>query len=194
MVSYYNKPDIDTRRIERFHAIKKEHMPFLSATLWGLTRQHELFSQAMQHALFGVWQKLDTLSKTREPDLALYEIALDANQHAWEHRDEPEEVEPAETHHLSRLFSGRAHLARRVRCTISQLDPFHALLIVLRYMERKQASVIAAFLKCDPAQVELGISHALVELKSKLRMRIKSTLQLHGFANSELADLEVIAV
>ncbi len=194
MVSYYNKPDIDTRRIERFHAIKKEHMSFLSATLWGLTSQRDLFNQAMQCALFGVWQKLDTLSKTREPNLALYEIALDANQHAWEHMNPPQEAKPAESHHLSRLFSGRTHLARRVRYTISQLDPFHALLIVLRYMERKQASVIAAFLKCDQAQVELGISQALVELKSKLRLHIKSHLHLPGFANSELADLELIAV
>jgi DNA-directed RNA polymerase specialized sigma24 family protein len=194
MVSYYNKPDIDTRRIERFHAIKKEHMPFLSATLWGLTSQRGLFNRAMQHALFGMWQKMDTLSKKRESHLALYEIALEANQHAWEHRDEPQETAPAETHHLSRLFSGRTHLAHRVRQTISQLDPFHALLIVLRYMERKQASVIAAFLKCDEAQVEFSITQAVVELKSKLRIHIKSTLQLHGLANSELADLELIAV
>jgi DNA-directed RNA polymerase specialized sigma24 family protein len=194
MVSYNDKPDIDTRRIERFHAMKKEHMPFLSATLWELTCQRDLFNEAMQHALFGVWQQMDTLSKTREPNIALYEIALDANHHAWANIDEPQEMEPAETHHLSRLFSGRSHLPRRVRHTISQLDPFHALLIVLRYMERKQASVIAAFLKCDQAQVEFGISQALVELKSKLRLHIKSHLQLPGFANSELADLELIAV
>jgi DNA-directed RNA polymerase specialized sigma24 family protein len=194
MVSYNNKPDIDTKRIERFHAIKKEHMPFLTATLWELTSQRDLFNDAMQHALFGVWQQLDRQSRTPVPKIALYEIALNANQHAWDQVEAPQEMEPVDTHHLSRLFSGRRQLPRRVRHAISQLDPFHALLIVLRYMERKQASVIAAFLKCDQAQVELGLSQALVELKSRLRIHIKSYLQLQGFSNSELTDLETIAV
>ncbi len=194
MVSYYNKPDIDTKRIERFHAIKKEHMPFLTATLWELTSQRDLFNSAMQQALFGVWQQMDRLSKAPDPKIALYEIALNANQYAWDQIEESKESEPVEAHHLSRLFSGRRHLPRRVRYTISQLDPFHALLIVLRYMERKQASVIAAFLKCDQAQVELGISQALVELKRRLRIHIKSYLRLQGLANSELTDLELIAV
>ena len=194
MVSFYSKPDIDTKRIERFHAIKKEHMPFLTATLWELTGQPDLFSQAMQHALFGVWQQMDRLSKTPEPQFALYEIALNANQYAWDQIEAPQESESVEAHHLSRLFSGRRHLPHRVRYMISRLDPFHGLLIVLRYMERKQASVIAAFLKCDQTQVELGISQALVELKSNLRIHIKSHLRLQGFANSELADLELIAV
>jgi len=194
MVSFTHKPDIDTKRIERFHAIKKEHVPFLTATLWELTGQRDLFNEAMQHALFGVWQQMDRLSKTPNPKIALYEIALTANQHAWDQLEAPQAMEPVETHHLSRLFSGRRHLPHRVRYMISRLDPFHAMLIVLRYMERKHASVIAAFLKCDQVQVELGISQALAEIKRRLRIHLESYLQLQGFANSELTDLELIAV
>lgn len=194
MVGFNNKPDIDTRRIERFHSIKKKQMPFLSAILWELTGQRDLFNQAMQHALFGLWQQLDELSNRHARELAVYEIALNANQKAWSQIDEPQQVEPAEAHHLSRLFSGRRHLPHRVRYMISRLDPFHALLIVLRYMERMQASVIAAFLKCDEVQVEFGVSQALVELRRKLRIHIKSYLQLHGCANSELTGLELVAV
>lgn len=188
------KPDIDTKRIERFHAVKREQMPFLSALLWQLTCQRDLFNKAMQHALFGLWQQLDKLSSRHERELAMYEIALNANQEAWSQIDESHEEEPAEAHHLSRLFSSRHHLPHRVRYMISQLDPFHALLIVLHYVERMQASMIAKFLKCDQAQVEFGMSQALTELKGKLRIQIKSYLQLHGLANSDLAGLELIAV
>ena len=194
MISSDKKPNIDTKRIERFHAIKKEQMPFLSAILWDLTCQRDLFNRAMQHALFGLWQQLDRLSSRHERKLAMYEIALNANQEAWSQIDEPKDKGPAEAHHLSRLFSSRHRLPHRVRYMISQLDPFHALLIVLRYMEHKQASIIAAFLKCDQAQVEFGISQALVELKHKLRIQVRSYLQLHGLTSSDLAGLELIAV
>jgi len=67
-------------------------------------------------------------------------------------------------------------------------------LIVLRYVERKQASAIAGLLKCEDTEVELGLSQALVELKSRLRIHIKSALELDGLANSELDELALIAV
>jgi len=194
MVSFNNKPAIDTKRIQRFHAVKKEYMPLLTATLWELTHQRDLFKEAMQHALFGLWQQLDLVSGKDDPSLFLYEIALNANQHAWCQVNGSQETEQVEAHHLSRLFSGRGRLPHRVRYAISQLDIFHALLIVLRYVDRKQSAAIAAFLKCSKSHVEFGMSQALIELKSRLRIHIKSYLELHGLANSELTDLELIAV
>ncbi len=77
MVSFNNKPAIDTKRIQRFHAVKKETMPFLTATLWELTHRRDLFKEAMQHALFGLWQQLDLVSGKDDPSLFLYEIALE---------------------------------------------------------------------------------------------------------------------
>jgi DNA-directed RNA polymerase specialized sigma24 family protein len=194
MVSFYNKPVIDTKRIERFHRVKKERMPFLTAILWELTCQRDLFKEAMQHALFGLWQQLDQISNRPDPEKRLYEIAIDANRHAWSQSAENQESEPAEGHHLSRLFGGRGRLPHRVRYTISQLNSFHGLLVVLRYVERKQPSSIAGLLKCEETDVEFGLSQALVDLKSRLRIHIKSALELHGLANSELDELEMIAV
>jgi DNA-directed RNA polymerase specialized sigma24 family protein len=193
MVSFNNKPAIDTKRIQRFHQAKKEYLPFFSAILWKLTNRRDLFREAMQHALYGLWQQLDKITSQNEPGMLLYEIALNANQHAWSQTFESEEAEPFEGHHLSRLFSGRSRLPQRVRFAISQLDSFQASLIVLRYVERKPASVIAAWLNCEASHVESGMSQALAELKRRLRIHIKSYLALHGLA-SELADLELIAV
>lgn len=193
MVCLNDKPAIDTKRIQRFHQAKKEYMPFLSDILWKLTHRRDLFKEAMQHALFGLWQQLDNMTGQCEPDLVLYEIALNANQQAWRQTGDSQASEPCEGHHLSRLFGGRSRLPHRVRFSISQLDSFHALLIVLRYMEGKPVPVIAARLKCAESHVESGMSQALAELKRRLRIHIRSYLALHGLA-SELADLELIAV
>lgn len=188
-----NKPVIDTQRIQRFHTAKKEHMAFFSAILWELTRERDIFKEAMQQAFMGLWQRIDYIHGKSDCQIVLYEIALQANQTAWE-KHQNALNDPPQGHHLSRLFSGKKHLPRKIRSAISQLDSLHALLIVLRYVERKCTVEIAEIVKCHEAQVAIGLSEAMIELKRRLRMHIKSYLELYGLSNSELADIELMAV
>ncbi len=170
MVSYYEKPTIDTGRMVKFNHAKKRHMNFLSSILWKLTGDQALFRKAMRYALFEVWKNLETV-QGKQGQEHLYQIVLCANAHAWDHS-------PAETKYpdiregkplLSRLFQGRTELARKVRWGISQLHPQQTLAIVLRYMERQDNGTIARRLGCHPLLVRFHIAKAVDALKAKLR-------------------------
>ena len=176
MVSYYEKPNIDTSRMVRFKRVKKRHMNFLSSILWKLTGDQALFRKAMRYALFEIWENLEAV-QGKQGQEHLYQIVLSANAHAWDHS-------PAETIRLedkpllSRLFQGRAQLARKVRWGISQLHPRQTLAIVLRYMERQDYSTIAHRLGCHPLLVHFHLSKAVDALKAKLGALSQPSLDL----------------
>jgi DNA-directed RNA polymerase specialized sigma24 family protein len=170
MVSYYEKPTIDTKRMVKFNQAKERHMNFLSSVLWKLTGDQALFKKAMQFALFEIWQNLETIQGKQGKE-ELYQIVLSANAHAWD--QSPAEADCPETRGEiplpSRLFQRRAQLAQRVRWGISQLHPQETLAIVLRYMERQDYSTIAHRLGCHPLLVHFHLSKALDALKAKLK-------------------------
>ena len=170
MVSYYEKPIIDTRRMVKFNQVKERHMNFLSSILWKLTGDQALFRKAMQYALFEMWKNLETIQGKGVQE-HLYQIVLSANTHAWDlcpagaNRLDDTKDKPL----LSRLFQGRAQLAQRVRWGLSQLHPQQTLAIVLRYMERQDYSTIAHRLGCHPLLVHFHISKAVDALRDKLQ-------------------------
>lgn len=180
MVSYYEKPAIDTRRMVKFNRAKERHMNFLSSILWKLTGDQTLFRKAMQFALFEMWQNLETIQGKQAKE-ELYQIALSANAHAWDQRSA--ETDGLETRHkkpsLSRLFQGRAQMAQRVRWGMSQLHPQQTLAIVLRYMERQDYSTIAHRLGCHPLLVHFHVSKAVDALKAKLRALSEPSFDLY---------------
>lgn len=170
MVSYYEKPTIDTGRMVEFNRAKERHMRFLSSILWKLTGDQALFRKAMQYALFEIWKNLETV-QGKQAQQYLYQIVLSANAHAWD--DSGDETNCPDDRKkqplLSRLFQARPQLARRVRWGISQLPPQQTLAIVLRYMERLDYSTIAHRLGCHPLLVHFHITKAVEALKDKLK-------------------------
>ena len=180
MVSYYEKPTIDTKRMVKFNRAKERHMNFLSSILWKLTGDQTLFRKAMQFALFEMWQNLETIQGKQGKE-ELYQIVLSANAHAWDQC--PTETDGSETRHekplLGQLFQGRAQLAQRARWGISQLHPQQTLAIVLRYMERQDYSTIAHRLGCHPLLVHFHVSKAVDALKAKLRALSEPSLDLY---------------
>lgn len=180
MVSYYEKPTIDTRRMVSFNQTKGRHMDFLSSILWKLTGDQALFREAMRYALFEIWKDLESIQGKQGKE-HLYRIVLSANAHAWDQsaaETQCPELRDASPQ-LSRLFQGRAQLARQVRWGISQLHPQQTLAIVLRYMERQDYSTIAHRLGCHPLLVHFHISKALDALKAKLQALSQPSFDLY---------------
>jgi len=180
MVSYYEKPTIDTGRMAKFKRAKKCHMNFLSSILWKLTGDQALFRKAMQYALFEIWKDLETV-QGKQGQEHLYQIVLSANAYAWDQSPaETKRIEAKEDkQRLSRLFQGRAQLARKVRWGMSQLHPQQTLAIVLRYMERQDYSTIAHRLGCHPLLVHFHVSKAVDALKAKLKALSQPSLDLY---------------
>ncbi|MHC4148171.1 MAG: sigma factor, partial [Planctomycetota bacterium] len=50
------------RRLELFEQVKNEYAGFLTSILWRLTGDRELFAEAMQYSLLGIWQHVEKLN------------------------------------------------------------------------------------------------------------------------------------
>jgi outer membrane lipoprotein-sorting protein len=51
-----------SKRAEIFRQVKNDYIDFLSSVLWKLTGDRELFTEAMQYALMGMWQHVEKLN------------------------------------------------------------------------------------------------------------------------------------
>lgn len=63
------------RRLELFEQVKSEYAGFLTSVLWRLTGDNELFAEAMQYALSGMWQYVEKLNGEKA-GAYIYRIAL----------------------------------------------------------------------------------------------------------------------
>jgi RNA polymerase sigma factor (sigma-70 family) len=157
------------RRLELFEQVKSEYAGFLTSILWRLTCDRELFAEAMQYALLGIWQHVEKLNGEKA-GAYIYRIALTANSKAWRNRigrdgqigemqlgaDEGQE-KTADT-----------ELTSMVRRAISQLSPRQARAIVMRYLGQESYEDIARNLGCSQAGARSHVSKALAALKGKL--------------------------
>ena len=159
-----------SERLEIFEKIRAKHSVFLLSVLWKLTGDRELFAEAMQYTLLGMWQNVEKLNGKKAAGY-IYKIALSANSRAWRNRigrngqftrsqigiDE----DPAEK-------TGRADLAAKIRRAISQLPAKQGRAIVMRYLEQQDYQAIAEKLRCTNAGARSHVSKALATLKGKL--------------------------
>ena len=159
-----------SERLEIFEKIRAKHSVFLLSVLWKLTGDRELFTEAMQYTLLGMWQNVEKLNGKKAAGY-IYKIALSANSRAWRNRigrngqftrsqigiDE----DPAEK-------TGRADLAAKIRRAISQLPAKQGRAIVMRYLEQQDYQAIAEKLRCTNAGARSHVSKALATLKGKL--------------------------
>lgn len=159
-----------SERLELFDEVRARYSVFLLSVLWKLTGDRELFAEAMQYTLLGMWQHVEKLNGSKA-GAYIYRIALTANTKAWRNRigrngqfDHSRigiDRDPGEK-------VGRAELGEKIRRAISQLPDQQGKAIVMRYLEQNDYSNIAEKLRCTEAGARSHVSKALAALKDKL--------------------------
>ncbi len=158
------------KRAELFRQLRTRHTGYISNVLWKLTGDRELFTEAMQYALLGMWQHIEKLNG-RKAGAYIYRIVLTANSKAWRDRI-------GKNGHFNHNRIGnernpeqeldRIEMARMVRQEISRLPTKQAKAIVMRYFEQQDYENIAAQLRCSQAGARSNVSKAIATLKTKL--------------------------
>ena len=158
------------KRAELFRELRTKHTGYLASVLWKLTGDRELFAEAMQYALMGIWQHIEKLNG-KKAGAYIYRIMLTANSKAWRDRI-------GRNGHFSQSQIGllespdkeldKIELVEKVRRAISQLPAKQAKAIVMRYLEQQDYENIAAQLCCSEAGARSHVSKAVATLKSKL--------------------------
>ncbi len=157
-------------RAEVFEQVRAKYIGLLTSILWKLTGDRELFTEAMQYALLGMWQHVGKLNG-KKAHAYIYRIALSANSKAWRNRI-------GQNGELSHNHIGfdkspdekpdRDELDILVRREICRLPAKQAKAIVMRYLEQQDYQTIAGKLSCTEASVRSHVSKALATLKSRL--------------------------
>ncbi len=159
-----------SERLRLFEKIRAGYSVFLLSVLWKLTGDKELFAEAMQYTLLGIWQHVEKLCG-KNAGAYIYRIALSANSRAWRNRIGRNgefahsriglDKDPSEK-------MRRAELTAEVRKAISRLPHKQGRAIVMRYLEQHDYQTIAEKLCCTPAGARSHVSKALATLKGEL--------------------------
>ena len=158
------------RRLELFNRMKTEYLGFLTAALWKLTGERELFAEALQYAMLGIWQHADKLT-TKASAGYIYRIALTANARAWRNRigkDGQIADEPTSSQKGPQTCAAESEIAQQARKAVSTLAPQQAKAVVMRYFEQKDYATIARNLNCTEAGARSHVSKAVASLRRKL--------------------------
>jgi RNA polymerase sigma factor (sigma-70 family) len=159
-----------SRQVEIFRQARTRHIEFLASVLWKLTGDRELFTEAMQYALLGMWQNVEKLNGEKA-GAYIYRIALTANSKAWRNRigkDGQIGEEQIIAEQTPQREIADVELAEKVRQAITQLPTKQAKSIVMRYLEQRDYKDVAEKLNCTEAGARSNVSKALATLKHKL--------------------------
>lgn len=159
-----------SKRLELFRQVKADYIDFLASVLWKLTGDRELFTEAMQYALLGMWRHVEKLNG-RQAGSYIYRIALTANSRAWRNRvgrnGQINESHLGVSESADEKVSD-SELAAKVRQAVAQLPAKQAKAIVMRYFEQQRYRDVAEKLKCSEAGARSHVSKAIATLKNKL--------------------------
>jgi RNA polymerase sigma factor (sigma-70 family) len=158
------------KRAETFRQLRVKYTGFLTSVLWKLTGDRELFAEAMQYALLGMWQHIEKLNGKKAGSY-IYRIALTANSKAWRNRigrngqiaRRQVSIEKSPDEKLDRM-----ELVTIVRRAVSQLPAKQGRAVVMRYLEEQDYESIAAELCCTEVGARSYVSKALASLRIKL--------------------------
>ena len=159
-----------SERLALFEKVRARYSTFLPTILWKLTVDKELFAEAMQYALLGMWQHVEKLDGDKA-GAYIYRIALTANSRAWRNRigrngefpPSRNGIEPEPDEKI-----GRAEMTVKVRKAISRLPDKQGKAIVMRYLQQHDYQTIAEKLCCTEAGARSHVSKALAVLKDRL--------------------------
>lgn len=163
-------------RIEVFDRLRARHLPLLTAVLWKLTGDRELFSEAMQDALLAMWRHVEKLEGADAAGY-IYRIALSANSRAWRNRvGRDGQAPPSQTGLCEESGQGaeQAELRLAVRRAIASLPARQGRAVVMRYLEQQDYPAIAAVLGCSEATVRSHVSKAVATLRSLLARQVQT--------------------
>jgi RNA polymerase sigma factor (sigma-70 family) len=156
------------QRIELFEKTRAKYSMFLLSVLWKLTGDKELFTEAMQYALLGMWEHIEKLSG-KKAGAYIYRIALTANSRAWRNRigkdGQISQSHPGLDGNDERL--DHAELVAKVRQAIAHLPDKQATAVVMRYLQQQEYDAIAEKLRCGQDGARSHVSKALAALKAK---------------------------
>jgi len=159
-----------SKRAELFRQLRTKYTGFLASVLWKLTHDRELFTEAMQYALLGMWQNIEKLNG-KKAGAYIYRIVLTANSKAWKDRigrnghfsKNQLDIQESPVEKLD-----RTELTEMVRREISNLPRKQARAIVMRYLQQQDYENIARQLSCTQAGARSHVSKAVAALKGKL--------------------------
>jgi RNA polymerase sigma factor (sigma-70 family) len=158
------------KRAELFRKLRARHTGYISSVLWKLTGDRELFTEAMQYALLGMWQHIEKLNG-KKAGAYIYRIVLSANSKAWRDRigknGHFNHIRTANEQGVDEELD-KIELVRMVRQEISRLPAKQAKAIVMRYLEQQDYENIATQLRCSRAGARSNVSKAIATLKNKL--------------------------
>jgi RNA polymerase sigma factor (sigma-70 family) len=158
-----------SERLIIFEYVKTKYSNFLETVLWKLSGDKELFAEAMQYALLGMWRHVDKLNSKKAGGY-IYRIALSASSKAWRNRIGKDGQLTGQA--LPQVTSNHKIYDREqlglIRRAIAQLPAKQARAIVMRYLEQKDYQNIAEQLGCSQAGARSNVSKALAALKSRL--------------------------
>ncbi len=159
-----------SQRAEIFRQVKADYIDFLASVLWKLTGDRELFTEAMQYALLGIWKHVEKLNG-RQAGPYIYRIAQTSNSKAWRNRigrnGQINESHLGVAEGPDERVSS-SELAAKVRQAVAQLPAKQAKAIVMRYFEQQGYRAVAEKLNCSEAGARSHVSKAIATLKSKL--------------------------
>jgi RNA polymerase sigma factor (sigma-70 family) len=159
-----------SERAEVFRQLRTRYSGFLTSVLWKLTGDRELFIEAMQYALLGMWRHVEKLN-SKKAGSYIYRIALTANSKAWRNRigrDGQISRSQAGIEEDPAARVGESELVVMVRRAIAQLPARQSRAIVMRYLEQQDYKGISAELGCTEAGARSNVSKAIATLKKKL--------------------------
>ncbi len=156
--------------MEVFEQARAEYAGFLTSVLWKLTGDRELFTEAMQYALLGMWRHVEKLNG-KKAGAYIYRIALTANSAAWRNRigrDGQISRSQVGIEKSPQECVGNSESVEKLRRVISQLPAKQGRAIVMRYFEQKEYQAISEKLGCSEAGARSNVSKAVATLKGKL--------------------------
>jgi RNA polymerase sigma factor (sigma-70 family) len=154
-----------SKRLELFEKLQGQYKGFLTSMLWKLTGNPDVFAEALQYTLLGIWQNLEKLTGPKA-GAYIYRIALSANSKAWQNRAgkngqipiiKPTPDDPVDEETLT-----------IVRKEIAKLPEKQSQAIVMRYIEQNDYAVIAGKLNCTEDTARSHVSKAIASLRKNL--------------------------
>ena len=158
-------------KLKTFKEVRSRYDGLLVSVLWKLTGNREIFAEAMQYALLGMWRHIEKLGSEKSGSY-IYRIALSANSKAWKNRigkDSQLAYDEIAEQSSCRKQTCDDELAVKTRKAIAQLSPKQTKAIVIRYFQQKDYQVIADDLNCSQATARSHVSKALRNLKRNLK-------------------------
>jgi RNA polymerase sigma factor (sigma-70 family) len=158
-----------SKRLELFEKLKNDYIGYLTATLWKLTCDTDIFDEAIQYAFLAIWMNLEKLTDP-QAGAYIYRIALSANSRAWRNRI-GKDGQALQPNVLKSPAAGETideETINLVRKEITGLPEQQAVAVVMRYIDQSDYSVIAGKLDCSEDTARSHVSKAINTLRNNL--------------------------